>query len=202
MPCRAGHFSVCFIADQRVAQSRHMHTNLMCPSRFQRTFRQTDRAAGIKADCPVMRLRSFAAGFDNGHFFAINGTASDLRFNYALRRKQSAPNQSQITPFQAVNGELKVGRQSTKRKILSGASEGQRSAPKAVKKSGEGFAAVAGMDELKARLREEVIEPLHNPAEYERYGVTIPNGMLLYGPPGCGKTFFAKHFADSFPFLY
>lgn len=104
--------------------------------------------------------------------------------------------------IKAVNGELKVGRQSTKRKILSGASEGQRSAPKAVKKSGEGFAAVAGMDELKARLREEVIEPLHNPAEYERYGVTIPNGMLLYGPPGCGKTFFAKHFAEEVGFNF
>lgn len=45
------------------------------------------------------------------------------------------------------------------------------------------------MEELKQQMREEVIEPLHNPEEYHRYGVTIPNGMLLYGPPGCGKTF-------------
>lgn len=45
------------------------------------------------------------------------------------------------------------------------------------------------MEELKQKMREEVIEPLHNPEEYHRYGVTIPNGMLLYGPPGCGKTF-------------
>ena len=69
-------------------------------------------------------------------------------------------------------------------------------------KKGEGFAAVAGMEELKQQMREEVIEPLHNPEEYHRYGVTIPNGMLLYGPPGCGKTFFAKHFAEEVGFNF
>jgi transitional endoplasmic reticulum ATPase len=36
----------------------------------------------------------------------------------------------------------------------------------------------------------------------QRYGVTIPNGMLLYGPPGCGKTFFAKHFAEEVGFNF
>ena len=67
---------------------------------------------------------------------------------------------------------------------------------------GSGFAAIAGMDELKEQLREEVIDPLHHPEEYQRYGVTIPNGMLLYGPPGCGKTFFAKHFAEEVGFNF
>lgn len=54
---------------------------------------------------------------------------------------------------------------------------------------GPGFAAIAGMDDLKRQMREEVIEPLHNPEEYHRYGVTIPNGMLLYGPQGAVKLF-------------
>ena len=68
--------------------------------------------------------------------------------------------------------------------------------------SGPGFAAIAGMEDLKQQMRDEVIEPLHNPDEYRRYGVTIPNGMLLYGPPGCGKTFFAKHFAEEVGFNF
>lgn len=68
--------------------------------------------------------------------------------------------------------------------------------------SGPGFAAIAGMDDLKQQMKDEVIEPLHNPEEYRRYGVTIPNGMLLYGPPGCGKTFFAKHFAEEVGFNF
>ena len=67
---------------------------------------------------------------------------------------------------------------------------------------GPGFAAIAGMDDLKQQMKDEVIEPLHNPEEYRRYGVTIPNGMLLYGPPGCGKTFFAKHFAEEVGFNF
>lgn len=106
--------------------------------------------------------------------------------------------------IKAIDGEVKISRQSTKRKILSSGAEdksgGSSESANIVK--GPGFAAVAGMDELKEQLREEVIDPLHHPEEYQRYGVTIPNGMLLYGPPGCGKTFFAKHFAEEVGFNF
>lgn len=102
----------------------------------------------------------------------------------------------------ALDGKIKVEKQSTRRKIMVGGKPQSESVPKPRKKQGEGFAAVAGMDDLKKRLQEEVIEPLHNPEEYKRYGVSIPNGMLLYGPPGCGKTFFAKHFAEEVGFNF
>ena len=104
--------------------------------------------------------------------------------------------------IKAIDGEIKIERQSTKRKILSQQQSDNTPASSAIQKKGEGFAAVAGMEELKQQMREEVIEPLHNPEEYHRYGVTIPNGMLLYGPPGCGKTFFAKHFAEEVGFNF
>ena len=104
--------------------------------------------------------------------------------------------------IKAIDGEVKIERQSTKRKILSQQQSDNTPASSAIQKKGEGFAAVAGMEELKQQMREEVIEPLHNPEEYHRYGVTIPNGMLLYGPPGCGKTFFAKHFAEEVGFNF
>lgn len=104
--------------------------------------------------------------------------------------------------IKAIDGEVKIERQSTKRKILSQQQSDNTPVSSAIKKKGEGFAAVAGMEELKQQMREEVIEPLHNPEEYHRYGVTIPNGMLLYGPPGCGKTFFAKHFAEEVGFNF
>lgn len=104
--------------------------------------------------------------------------------------------------IKAIDGEVKLERQSTKRKNLSQQQLDGVTTSTPIKKKGEGFAAVAGMEELKQQLREEVIEPLHNPKEYHRYGVTIPNGMLLYGPPGCGKTFFAKHFAEEVGFNF
>ena len=104
--------------------------------------------------------------------------------------------------IKAIDGDVKIERQSTKRKILSQQQSDNTPVSSAIKKKGEGFAAVAGMEELKQQMREEVIEPLHNPEEYHRYGVTIPNGMLLYGPPGCGKTFFAKHFAEEVGFNF
>lgn len=106
--------------------------------------------------------------------------------------------------IRAIDDEVKISRQSTKRKILSSGVEDRSgdSSKYANITKGPGFAAVAGMDELKEQLREEVIEPLHHPEEYQRYGVTIPNGMLLYGPPGCGKTFFAKHFAEEVGFNF
>ncbi|MDE6820262.1 AAA family ATPase [Bacteroides acidifaciens] len=105
--------------------------------------------------------------------------------------------------IKAISGETIVERQSTKKKILSSdIQKSEKQIRNISSEKGQGFAAIAGMDELKQQLREEIIEPLHNPEEYERYGVTIPNGMLLYGPPGCGKTFFAKHFAEEVGFNF
>lgn len=106
--------------------------------------------------------------------------------------------------IRAVDGEVSIPKQSTKKKILSSTGKPSKKYSTKQKKiaKGFGFSAIAGMDELKEQLQEEVIEPLHHPEEYQRYGVTIPNGMLLYGPPGCGKTFFAKHFAEEVGFNF
>ena len=65
-----------------------------------------------------------------------------------------------------------------------------------------GFAEVAGMDELKCKLADEVIWPLKNRAKAAKYRITPPNGMLLYSPPGCGKTFFAEKLAEEAGFSF
>jgi SpoVK/Ycf46/Vps4 family AAA+-type ATPase len=69
------------------------------------------------------------------------------------------------------------------------------------------WSGVAGMRELKAILQRDVILPLEEPELYRKYRVPLPNGILLYGPPGCGKTFIAQklgrilgfHFLDIKP---
>lgn len=71
-----------------------------------------------------------------------------------------------------------------------------------VKTKGKGFDSIAGMSELKETLYQDIILPLNDKALYEQYKVSIPNGMLLYGPPGCGKTFIAQKFAEEIGYHY
>src|SRR5262249_9654005 len=54
----------------------------------------------------------------------------------------------------------------------------------------------------KQLLMQEVIEPLRNPETFKRYGLTVPNGMLLFGPPGCGKTYIAKQLAEELDYSF
>ena len=67
---------------------------------------------------------------------------------------------------------------------------------------GGGFADIAGMDALKDDLQKRVIWVLKDREKAEKYRLTPPNGMILYGPPGCGKTFFAEKFAEESNFNF
>jgi transitional endoplasmic reticulum ATPase len=56
---------------------------------------------------------------------------------------------------------------------------------------------VGDMVETKQALTEAVLWPLQHPETFERLGVEPPRGVLLYGPPGCGKTFVVRALASS-----
>ncbi len=51
---------------------------------------------------------------------------------------------------------------------------------------------IGGLDDVKQHLKEAVEWPMKNPEIFSRLGIKPPKGILLYGPPGCGKTLLAR----------
>lgn len=102
----------------------------------------------------------------------------------------------------ALDGNIKVEDPDTTQQMLIGGEKRSTHTTIHHPAEGEGFSAVAGMEELKLLVKQEVIDAIMQKEEYARYGLTIPNGMLLYGPPGCGKTFFSKQLAAEVGFNF
>lgn len=92
--------------------------------------------------------------------------------------------------MKALNGELRIDKV-----ILLSQKKAEKDLSRHMK-HGNGFADVAGMEELKKTLYNNVINILRDTEKAKKYKLSIPNGMLLYGPPGCGKSFIAEKFAE------
>ncbi len=66
----------------------------------------------------------------------------------------------------------------------------------------KGLDSIAGMRDLKNLLFSDVINPLRNPEKFKKFKVSIPNGIILYGPPGCGKTFIVRKLAEELGYTF
>jgi SpoVK/Ycf46/Vps4 family AAA+-type ATPase len=61
-----------------------------------------------------------------------------------------------------------------------------------IERPGVTLADVGGLTDVKRRLEAAFLAPLRNPELRKLYGKSLKGGLMLYGPPGCGKTFLAK----------
>ena len=133
-------------------------------------------------------------------------------FRNAITQTLKATEKKRMTLEQfvdAIQGKMPVKKaevESEKRKMATESrherEDEMRVSVEAERRSGNGFDGVAGMEELKKMMREKIIFVLKNKDLAEKYKLTPPNGMLLYGPPGCGKTFFAEKFAEESGFNF
>ncbi|MEM7478392.1 MAG: AAA family ATPase [Planctomycetota bacterium] len=77
-------------------------------------------------------------------------------------------------------------------KVRGHASEGQESFETEIERPQIKFDDVGGMEAIKEEIRLKILYPLQHPEMYEAYGKKIGGGILMYGPPGCGKTYLAR----------
>lgn len=101
-----------------------------------------------------------------------------------LTTKESVDNEMEVSASSPAFEVLEGGRESTDHNVVN------LSRPDKIR-----FADIAGMKETKKVLRRRIIDPFVNPSLFQKFKRKAGGGVLLYGPPGCGKTMMAKAIA-------
>lgn len=127
---------------------------------------------------------------------------SSLRYS-TISELLSDINSRSVHPIEENDSLPNTPPQSQKNQAKSNAPDNENAVNIEMKQGkGNGFADIAGMADLKQLLRTKVISVIQDKEKAARYRLTPPNGMLLYGPPGCGKTYFAEKFAEETQFNF
>ena len=123
-------------------------------------------------------------------YTSANELAKDLQNPDGVDEQSSPTRQSPTTTPQPGQQAGDEERQATEAKV------------QIQKGKGNGFKDIAGMNQLKQMLTQKVIFILKDKEKAAKYKLLPPNGILFYGPPGCGKSFFAEKFAEETGFNF
>ncbi|MBO4645424.1 MAG: AAA family ATPase [Bacteroidales bacterium] len=104
--------------------------------------------------------------------------------------------------FQSAAEMLEALNQSDEKSSVISGTDREAPLPETDSADFKGFAGIAGMEEQKEMLQKKVINILKHAEDAKKYRLSIPNGLLLFGPPGCGKTYFAQKFAEESGYNY
>ena len=107
------------------------------------------------------------------------------------REPQTAANDGLASPFDWSEAE-KAFEGVVPPMFVDATTAGRRRHAGEVEQAGVRLADVAGMQQVKERLESAFLMPMRNPELRRLYGKSLRGGLLLYGPPGCGKTFIAR----------
>ena len=115
----------------------------------------------------------------------------------AVRQYKQAVEDDPDTADLSLEARLGIDADELTSEVLDGrvraAHESPESAPEFdVERPSTTFADVGGMEAVKDEIRMKIIHPLEQPELFKAYGKPIGGGILMYGPPGCGKTHMAR----------